>query len=117
MGSTMIEADDDDKLGAQAAEVKAAQFANLLGAAFFQDEAATESRIKTEALRKRTKAQRTAAKARPAKVRTEFMGFRTTPEVKRMIETLRSKLGPKATITDIIEAAVIAMAAKEGDAS
>ena len=56
---------EDETVDVTSAEAKSAQFAELMGAAFFADTAATEDRIKDEALRKRTKAQRAAAKARP----------------------------------------------------
>jgi len=60
-------------------------------------------------VRKRSRAQRAAVKARPPKIRTEFVGFRTTPEVRAEIDELLKQLGHGATITDAIEAAVLAI--------
>lgn len=54
------------------------------------------------------------AKARPTKVRSEFVGFRTTPEVKSMIEALRSMRGAKVTVTDVMESTITAIADLEG---
>jgi len=83
----------------------------LARADFFGDTEATKARVRDEALRSRTPAQRAHAKTRTPRTRTEFVGFRTTPGTKRLIEALQKRAG--GSVTDVLEEAVRSLAVRE----
>ena len=91
-------------------------YAELAQASFFADEGATQARIAEEAKRKRTPAERQQAKKRAPASRTEFIGFRTTPDIKALVEMLRKTLGDgkSASATEVLEQAVQALANHHG---